>query len=426
VKLLIKNGRVIDPISQTDKTLDILIDRQKITAVASKINEKSAKIIDATGKIVAPGFIDMHVHLREPGYEHKETIATGTAAAAAGGFTSVACMPNTSPINDNPGVTHTILTEAKKSAVVNVFPIGAITRGSEGEELTEMANQSKAGAVAFSDDGRPLTNNQLMRRAMEYSQMLQTTIINHCETPDLSAGGVMHEGDYSFQFGLKGIPSSSEEVMVARDIILSESVGVGIHLAHLSSRGSVELLRKAKAKKISVTAEVTPHHLLLDDSLIEHYDTNLKMNPPLRDKKDVQSLRKAAKDGVIDVIATDHAPHTPDEKDVEFDQAPFGIIGLETCVSLILDRLVHEGILPLARFIEMISTSPARILNLANKGKIQPGADADLTLLDLNREVIVDVFAFRSRSRNSPFHGWKLKGAPYITIVGGKIVYHCR
>ncbi len=425
MKLLIKNGRVIDPASGTDKTLDILIDRKKIAAVGSKINDKTAKVVDAAGKVVAPGFIDMHVHLREPGYEHKETIATGTLAAAAGGFTSVACMPNTSPINDNPGVTHSILTEAKRSARVNVLPIAAITRESAGEELTEMVNQAKAGAVAFSDDGRPLTNNQLMRRAMEYSQMLETTIIDHCETPDLSAGGVMHEGDYSYQFGLKGIPSSSEEVMVARDIILAESTGVGIHLAHLSTRGSVELVRRAKAKKIPVTAEVTPHHLLLDDSLLEHYDTNLKMKPPLRDKKDVQSLRKAAKEGVIDVIATDHAPHTPDEKEVEFDQAPFGIIGLETCVSLILDRLVREGILPLSRFIEMISSAPARILNLTDKGKIQPGADADLTLLDLNREVIVDVFAFRSHSRNSPFHGWKLKGAPEMTIVGGKIVYHC-
>ncbi len=425
MKLLIKNGRVIDPASGTDKVLDILIDRTKIAAVDSKINDKAAKVIDAAGKIVAPGFIDMHVHLREPGYEHKETIATGTAAAAAGGFTSVACMPNTSPINDNPGVTHTILMKAKKNALVNVFPIAAITRESAGEELTEMVSQSKAGAVAFSDDGRPLTNNQLMRRAMEYSQMLKTIIIDHCETPDLTAGGVMHEGDFSFQFGLQGIPSSSEEVMVARDIILAESTGVGIHLAHLSTRGSVELVRRAKAKKIPVTAEVTPHHLLLDDSLLENYDTNLKMNPPLRDKRDIQSLRKAARDGVIDVIATDHAPHTPDEKDVEFDLAPFGIIGLETCVSLILDRLVREEILSLSRFIEMISTAPARILNLTDKGKIQPGADADLTLLDLNREVIVDAFNFRSRSRNSPFHGWKLKGVPEMTIVSGKIVYHC-
>jgi len=426
VKLLIKNGRVIDPISHTDKTLDVLIDKKKILEVDSNIKDKSAKVIDAAGKIVAPGFIDMHVHLREPGYEHKETIATGTAAAAAGGFTSVACMPNTSPINDNPGVTHTILAEAKKNGVVNVLPIGAITRGSEGQELTEMANQMKAGAVAFSDDGCPLVNNQLMRRSLEYSQMLETTIINHCETPDLSAGGVMHEGDFSYQFGLKGIPSSSEEVMVARDIILAESTGVGIHLAHLSTRGSVEMVRKAKAKKIPVSAEVTPHHLILDDSILGSYDTNLKVNPPLRGKRDVQSLRKAARDGVIDVIATDHAPHSPDEKEVEFDQAPFGINGLETCVSLILDQLVAKDILPLSRFIEMISTAPARVLNLADKGKIQPGADADLTLLDLKREVIVDVFAFRSLSRNSPFHGWKLKGAPTMTIVGGKIVYHCR
>jgi dihydroorotase len=426
VKLLIKQGRVIDPASGTDKVLDILLDRKKIVAVEPKITDKTAKIIDATGKVVAPGFIDMHVHLREPGYEHKETIASGTQAAAAGGFTSVACMPNTSPINDNPGVTHTILAEARQNAVVNVFPIAAITRGSAGEELTEMANQAKAGAVAFSDDGRPVTNNQLMRRSLEYSQLLNTAIIDHCETPDLTAGGVMHEGDYSYRFGLKGIPAASEEVMVARDIILAESTGVGIHLAHISTRGSVELLRRAKAKKIPVTAEVTPHHLILDDSSLGTYDTNLKVNPPLRDKKDVQSLRKAVKAGIIDVIATDHAPHSVDEKDVEFDLAPFGINGLETCVSLILDQLVHPNILPLPRFVEMISTAPARILNLTDKGKIRPDADADLTLLDLKRKVNVNVSAFRSRSHNSPFQGWELKGAPVMTIVGGKIVYHCK
>lgn len=426
MKLLIKNGRVVDPASKTDKTLDILIDRKEIVAVETKLSDKTAKIIDARGMVVAPGFIDMHVHLREPGYEHKETIASGTRAAAAGGFTSVACMPNTSPINDNPGVTHTIISTAKKNAVVNVFPIAAITRGSEGQELTEMANQAKAGAIAFSDDGRPSSNNQLMRRALEYSQLLDTVIIDHCETPDLSAEGVMHEGDNSFRFGLKGIPAASEEIMVARDIILAQSTGVAIHLAHLSTRGSVELVRRAKAKKIQVTAEVTPHHLILDDSLLEGYDTNLKVNPPIRELKDIQSLRKAARDGVIDAIATDHAPHTIDEKGVEFDLAPFGINGLETCVSLILDKLVRKDMLPLSRFIEMISTAPARILRLTNKGRIRPGADADLTLLDLEREVTVDTAVFRSRSRNCPYQGWKLKGAPVMTIVGGKIVYHCK
>ncbi|MGB2908655.1 MAG: dihydroorotase [Candidatus Aminicenantaceae bacterium] len=423
MRLLIKNGRVIDPASATDETLDILIEKKKIIAIETKLDDDAARTIDASRKVVAPGFIDMHVHLRDPGYEHKETIKTGSLAAARGGFTTIACMPNTSPINDNQEVTKYIVGEARKNAVVNVLPIAAITMGEKGEELTEMGELLAAGAVAFSDDGQPVTNSQIMRRALEYARQFRTVIIDHCEDKSLSVQGVMNEGAISYRLGLKGIPASSEEVMVARDLILAEKADAGIHLAHLSTRGSVELVRQAKARGVKVTAEVAPHHLVLDDSLLEGYDTHLKVNPPLRSLDDVRALQEGARDGTIDVIATDHAPHSPDEKAVEFDLAPFGIIGLETAVSLILDRLVHKKILPLKRFIEMFSTVPARILHLNEKGKIEVGADADLTILALNQDTIVDTDRFRSRSRNSPLQGWKLKGAADMTIVGGRIIY---
>ncbi len=423
MRLLIKNGRVIDPASNTDDTLDILIEKKEIIAIETKIDDESAKTIDASRMVVTPGFVDMHVHLREPGYEHKETIKTGALAAAKGGFTSIACMPNTSPINDNQNVTRFIVGEAKKSAVVNVLPIAAITIGENGEELTEMGELLSAGAVAFSDDGQPVAGSQIMRRALEYSRQFRTVIINHCEDKDLSAVGVMNEGALSYRLGMKGIPASSEEVMVARDLILAEKADAGIHLAHLSTQGSVELVRQAKARGVKVTAEVTPHHLVLDESLLENYDTLFKVNPPLRTRDDVLALQEGARDGTIDVIATDHAPHSPDEKAVEFDLAPFGINGLETSVSLILDRLVHKKVLTLRRFVEMLTTAPARILHLDKKGKIQINADADLTILSLNRNTVVDVDRFRSKSRNSPLHGWKLKGAVEMTIVGGRIVY---
>ncbi len=423
MRLLIKNGRVIDPASNTDDTLDILIEKKEIIAIETKIDDESAKTIDASRMVVTPGFIDMHVHLREPGYEHKETIKTGALAAAKGGFTSIACMPNTSPINDNQNVTRFIVGEARKSAVVNVLPIAAITIGENGEELTEMGELLSAGAVAFSDDGQPVAGSQIMRRALEYSRQFRTVIINHCEDKDLSAVGVMNEGALSYRLGMKGIPASSEEVMVARDLILAEKADAGIHLAHLSTRGSVELVRQAKARGVKVTAEVTPHHLVLDESLLENYDTLFKVNPPLRTRDDVLALQEGARDGTIDVIATDHAPHSPDEKAVEFDLAPFGINGLETSVALILDRLVHKKVLTLHRFVEMLATAPARILHLDKKGKIQINADADLTILSLNRNTVVDVGRFRSKSRNSPLHGWKLKGAVEMTIVGGRVVY---
>lgn len=420
---MIKNGRVVDPSSGTDKRLDVLIEKGKITQIKPKISASGAKLIDASGLIVAPGFIDMHVHLREPGQEDKETIATGALAAARGGFTSIACMPNTDPVNDNRGVTEYILSEAKKNAAVNVFPIASITKGEKGEELTDMADLMDAGAIAFSDDGMPVQNSQVMRRALEYSKILNTVIIDHCENKDLSADGVMHEGYYSYLFGLRGIPASSEETMVSRDIILAKRADAAIHIAHLSVKGAVELVKKAKRKKVKVTAEVTPHHLFLTDSLIESYDTHLKVNPPLRSKEDARALKQALKNGTIDVFATDHAPHTVDEKDVEFDRAPFGINGLETAVPLLLDKLVNKNIISLPRFVEMISTNPALILKLENKGRISVGADADLTILNLEKEIAVDVDSFKSKSRNNPFQGWELRGGPEMTIVGGKIVY---
>jgi len=420
---LIKNGRVIDPASGTDETLDILIDKRKIAVIKPKIEIEAKKIIDASRLVVAPGFIDMHTHLRDPGQENKETIHSGSLAAAKGGFTSIACMPNTLPVNDNRGVTEYIISEAKKSAVVNIFPIAAVSKDQKGKELTDMADLVDAGAVAFSDDGLPVKQSHIMRRALEYSKLLNTLIIDHCEDKSLTQDGVMHEGYYSYLFGLRGMPASSEEIIVARDLILAEKADARIHIAHLSVKGAIDYIREAKKKKVKVTTEVTPHHLLLTDSSLESYDTNLKVNPPLRSKDDVEALVKAIKDGIIDVIVTDHAPHTLDEKNVELDNAPFGINGLETAVSLILDKLVYKNIIPLQKFIEMISTTPAIILGLENKGKIKVGVEADLTILNLHKETVVDIEKFKSKSQNNPFHGWKLIGAPVMTIVGGKIVY---
>lgn len=423
MKLLIKNGRVVDPESQTDDQLDVLIDNGRIVNINKNIKAKAQKSIDATGLVVAPGFIDMHVHLREPGQENKETIHTGTRAAAKGGFASIACMPNTSPVNDNLSVTDYIVSEAQKSAVVNVFPIAAVTKGLKGEELTDMADLTKAGSIAFSDDGQPVFNSEIMRCALENSKLLNTLIIDHCEDKKLSRDGVMHEGQYSLLLGLKGIPSSAEEIMVSRNILLSEQAEVPIHIAHLSVKGAAALIRNAKKRKVKVTSEVSPHHLLLDDASLKNYDTNLKMNPPLRSRSDVKAMVKAMRDGIIDVIATDHAPHTPDDKAVEFDRAPFGVIGMETAVSLILDRFIYTQKITLSRFIEMISLNPARILGLNSKGRIAPGTDGDLTLLDLNKETVVDINTFESKSRNCPFDGWKLRGCPVKTIVNGKVVY---
>ncbi len=423
MKLLIKNGRVVSPRDGLDETLDVLVDRGRIVELKASIETAADKVVDASRLVVAPGFIDMHVHLREPGQEEKETILTGSRAAARGGFTSICCMPNTLPVNDNSGVTHFIRTEAARHGLVNVLPIASVTRGLKGEQLTDMADLIAAGAAAFSDDGQPVANSQVMRRAMEYSRLLQALIIDHCEDKSLSEDGVMHEGRASCLYGLRGIPAAAEEIMIARDIILAESLGARLHIAHLSVRGALPLLRAAKERGVQVSAEVTPHHLVLTDTACENYDTNLKVNPPLRSVEDVEALTAAVKEGLIDVFATDHAPHTVEDKEIEFDRAPFGINGLETAVSLLLDRLVHKNIIPVDRLIEMMSVRPAELLRLENKGRIAKGADADLTLLNLHKEIVVDASQFESKSRNTPFQGWKLKGLPVMTVMAGRVVY---
>ena len=423
MRLLIKQGRVVDPAAGRDETLDILIEGGKIVAVRPMIEHPEARVINASGRVVAPGFIDMHVHLREPGQEHKEDIWTASLAAARGGFTSICAMPNTKPVNDSVDVTSFILTEARKRAVVNVFPIAAITLGLAGDELTPLAELLEAGAVAFSDDGRCVQHSGLMLRALEAASRLGALVIDHCEDVSLSGDGVMHDGEVSRRLGVSGIPSAAEDVMVARDAILAAAVPARVHIAHVSTRGAADVVRAAKLKGVPLTAEATPHHLVLSDTALEGLDPNLKVNPPLRSPEDVEALRTAVADGVIDVLATDHAPHAPEEKAAGFEKAPFGIDGLETAVPLLLDRLVSGKVISLGRFIEMFSTAPARILGLANKGSLLPGADADVTILDLEAETVVDVRKFASKSRNNPFHGWRLRGAAAMTIVAGRLIY---
>lgn len=423
MKILIKNGRVVDPESGTDETLDILINAGKIVDIKARIDVKNADLIDASRLVIAPGFIDMHAHLRDPGQGHKETIESGSRAAAKGGFTSVCAMPNTKPVNDNRDVTEYILDQAARKASVNIHAIGALTKGLLGSEPTDMADQMAAGVIAFSDDGRCVQDNRVMWRALERARTLNALVIDHCEDRSLWEGGVMHDGPAARRFGLPGIPAAAEDIMVARDIILAECLGTRVHIAHLSTKGAVQLVREAKKRNVLITAEATPHHLILDDSLLEKHGTDYKVNPPLRSPEDVRALVGAVKDGTVDVFATDHAPHAAKEKDLAFEKAPFGMVGLETAVSLLLDKMVGKNVISLTRFIEMISSKPARLLGLKSKGRIAIGADADLTVLNLHKTIVVDAAAFQSRSRNSPFDGWKLKGAPVMTIVAGKIVY---
>ncbi len=423
MKLLIRNGRVIDPSSRTDETLDILIENGKIRALEPKIDAADIPTVDATRLVIAPGFIDMHVHVREPGQERKEDIATASRSAARGGFTTICAMPNTNPVNDSRVVTKYILSEAQKRAIVSVLPIAAITVGLQGKQITDMDDLLDAGAVAFSDDGKGVQDSGLMRRALAAAKDRNVLVIEHCEDDTLSRGGVMNEGPVAASLGLRGIPAAAEDVMVSRDIILAKADGARVHIAHLSTRGGVRLIRQAKEVETAVTAEVTPHHLVLTDAALESRDPNLKVNPPLRDGRDVEALQQAVAEGLIDVFATDHAPHTPEEKARSFEEAPCGIAGAETAVSVLLDRLVRKQIISLMRLVEMFSTRPAQLLGLSGKGRLIPGAEADLTLLNLHREVVVDSRAFASKSRNNPFHGWKLRGAPEMTIVGGKVVF---
>jgi dihydroorotase len=421
-QLLIKNGRVVDPASGLDGAADVLIENGRIAQLGENLAAPAAEVFDAAGAIVAPGFIDMHVHLREPGIEHAETIETGSRAAAAGGFTSICCMPNTLPVNDNATVTRYIVERARHSAVVNVFPIGAITKNSAGEELAGIGSMKQEGAVAISDDGRPVMNARVMRRAMEFAHAFDLPVIDHCEDLNLSAGGDMHEGLASTRFGLRGIPSSSEDVMVARDILLAEATGARFHVAHLSTRRSLAMVAFAKERGLPVTCEVTPHHFALSDCTMPPYDSNYKMKPPLRAREDVNVLIEGVASGIVDAIATDHAPHPGSEKMQEFEKCPFGIIGLETALALALETFVHTGRIPLRRLVELFTTGPARILKL-QRGTLSTGAPADVTIFGTEYEWTYDVNRSCSKSRNSPFDGRTFRGGPLAAIVAGEIIW---
>jgi dihydroorotase len=425
MKILIKEGHILDPSEKLNKTGSILIEDGKVKGYPSDTKklekDPTIEVINAQGMIVAPGFIDMHVHLREPGFEHKETIRTGCSAAAAGGFTSVVCMPNTNPVNDNASVTEYILLKARTEGIVNVFPIGAITKGEKGETLAEIGEMWEAGCVGISDDGRSVMNSRVMRHAMEYVKAFGIPVISHAEDIDLSGHGVMNEGFTSTVLGLRGIPSASEEVMVARDITLAELRGAHLHIAHVSTAGAVRLIRDAKKRGVKVTAEATPHHFTLTDRAILNYDTNAKVNPPIRSQEDVDAIREGLKDGTIDVIATDHAPHSEDEKKVEFDLAPFGISGLETALPVSL-KLVQDGVLTLPELITHLTFNPAKIIGV-DRGTLKVGATADLVIFDPDKTVTVDREKFRSKGKNTPFHGWQLSGSVLYTIVSGKVVF---
>jgi len=415
--LLIKNGRVIDPSQSIDDLLDLRVQGAFIVEIGRNLKASAnISLIDASGLIIAPGFVDMHVHFREPGQEEAETIASGCRAAAAGGFTAVACMPNTAPVNDSVETTEFILHKAASSSI-SVLPIAAITKGELGIERTDMEKLRKAGAVAFSDDGKPVIDSSMMRQALEAAARCDALVIDHCEDPYLFRGGAMNESSLSAELGIRGIPAAAEEIMVARNILLAKLTGGSIHLAHLSTAGSIELVRWAKANNLRVTAEVTPHHFTLTDEAVAKYGTNAKMNPPLRSKHDVEAVRQGIADGTVDAIASDHAPHPPARKSVDFSAAAFGIIGLETSISLGLDQLVNSGIIGLQRFIELYSLNPARILKI-DRG-IRAGTEATLTLFDPSRRITVDASKFQTKSRNTPFDGWTLQGAPVYTICKG-------
>ena len=421
-ELLIRNGRVIDPASGRDETADVWIRDGVIVAVAAGIQAPGAEVFDAGGLVVAPGFIDMHVHLREPGFEHAETIETGSRAAAAGGFTSVCPMPNTSPVNDNPTVTSYIVERASRHALTNVFPIGCITKGGAGEALAEMGSMKKAGVVALSDDGRPVMNARVMRRAMETARSFDLPLIQHCEDLNLSADGDVNEGLESTRLGLRGIPGCSEDVIVARDLLLAEFTGARYHVAHISTRRSIEMVAQAKAKGLPVTCEATPHHMSLADSDMRPYDSDYKMRPPLRSRDDVAAVVEGLVSGVVDAIATDHAPHAGSEKMQEFERCPFGILGLETALGVALDTLFHTGKLTLSRLIRLFTVGPADILKL-DRGRLALGAPADVTIFDPQLPWTYDVNRSLSKSRNSPWDGRTFRGGPVATVVDGTVVW---
>ena len=423
MKRLIRGGRVVDPSQDLDGFHDVLIEDGTVVELGTDLEVEEAEIVDAEGLVVTPGLIDIHVHLREPGQEYKETVRTGTRSAAAGGFTAVGCMANTVPVHDNRSVTEHILGEARRHGFARVYPIGAVSRGLEGKTLAEIGDMVDAGARGISDDGLPVMNAELMRRALLYAQHYGIPVIQHAEDLHLSSRGVMHEGAVSTRLGLEGIPGSAEDVMVARDILLLEDTGGRYHVAHLSTGRALRLVREGKERGLPVTCEVTPHHLLLTDEEIAktRFSTHCKMKPPLRPEADRAALLEGLADGSIDAIASDHAPHHPDEKDVSFDDAPFGIVGLESTVSLCLDRLVRPGTITLSRLVQLLSTGPAACLGIPG-GTLRPGSPADVTLLDLDREVVVRAETMESKSRNTPFDGLRLTGAPVGTLVGGRTI----
>ncbi|HBQ87381.1 MAG TPA: dihydroorotase [Syntrophomonas sp.] len=402
------------------EALDVLVEDGQISKVAKNIRHKSAEVIDAAGNLVCPGFIDIHVHLREPGYEYKEDIASGTRAAAAGGFTTVCCMPNTDPVVDNGAVAAFIRDKARQTGVVNVLPIGCISKGQEGNEITAMGELKEAGCIAVSDDGKPVMNSSVMRNAMTYAKMFKLPVLSHCEDLHLSRDGQMHEGFYSTYYGLPGIPAEAEELMVARDLLLARLTGAHVHICHISTMGSLNLIRQARKEGIHVTCEVTPHHLTLTDETVGSYDADTKVNPPLRSREHVEALWEGIKDGTIDCIATDHAPHHQESKDCEYTLASNGISGLETAVAVIMDRLVNKGIIDLEKMVQLFTAGPARIMGL-EKGTLNPGSTADITIIDPNLKKRVDITRFNSKGKNTPFKGLELQGWPCLTMVNGVI-----
>jgi dihydroorotase len=423
-RLLLAGGRVVDPAREVDAALDVLLEDGKVAQLGRHLRARGAEVVDVKGLVVCPGFIDVHTHLREPGREDKETIATGTRAAAAGGFTAVCAMPNTEPVNDQAGITRFILERARAEGVVRVYPIGAITKGSRGEEIAEYGDLREAGCVGVSDDGRPVPSARVFRRALDYARGFGLPVIDHCEDPTLSEGAAMNEGPVATLLGLRGAPAAGEAITVERDVALAELTGGRLHVAHVSAAAAVDAVRRARARGVRVTAEATPHHLLLTDQAVKdsEYDTATKMNPPLRSEDDRQALLHGLRDGTIDCIATDHAPHTVDDKKVEYDSASFGVVGLETAVAVCLDRLLGGRVIDLTRLVSLLSAGPARVLGLPG-GTLAKGAPADVTVLDLARRRAVDPAGFASKGRSTPFAGWVLKGWPALTIVGGRIVW---
>lgn len=420
--ILITGGRVIDPSQDIDRVADLWISRGRIVGIGAEGGDEPETVIDASGKIVCPGLIDCHVHLREPGNEEDETIATGAAAALAGGVTSVACMPNTIPALDSQGAVEFVVLQARRARQANVYPVGAVSKGRKGEELAELGQLVDGGAVAFTDDGAPVANASLMRQALQYAKMFDKVVMQHCQVPELTVGGVMNEGFESARLGLGGMPNAAEDIMVARDIRLAEITGGRLHIQHISTARAVELVREGKRRGIQVTAEACPHHFTLTDECLRTFDSNFKMNPPLRTQADVEAVLEGLTDGTIEILCTDHAPHAPEKKAREIDKAPFGIVGLETLLPLCIKALIETGLLDWPTVIRMLTIAPANLLGIP-KGTLKPGADADVTIIDPNHSWTVDPSRFRSKSRNTPYAGWTLRGRADLVLVGGEVRY---